>query len=483
LPLPAGKLAYKVAAVLLLATLGALVVITVMRSGPHNGLAQAPKENDKEKNLNAPLPLFQGWREKPDLVFVLSAQAHGYLQPCGCSSPQYGGLARRHQFIQSLRDKGWPVLPLDLGDMSQNSGAQATLKYKTYMKALDLMGYKAVGLGKNELLMPLTDALINYSANHANPRPVSANLEGTDPGKLFHQLNVRPSEIVDAGTFRVGIFGVASPSTIKTVAEALPGGDVKFVDNREAIPKVLEDMAKNKVGIGIMLYNGTMKEASACAEYAYKLHKENRGWPLLHAVLCLDDADNPPTFPQRINGIPTQIITLGHKARYVGVLGLFRNERSLEVRYQLVQVGPEYEPTDEQHAKNPVSQLMEEYAREVERSNFLAKVQRSLHPTQVALKEAKYVGSERCGKCHKEAYQTWAKSGHAHAFTTLADAKHPSRRHFDTECVSCHTVGFQHPSGWLDPPAQSDPEDVVKHNKKLSNVGCESCHGPDPKRT
>lgn len=127
LPLPAGKLAYKVAAVLLLATLGALVVITVMRSGPHNGLAQAPKENDKEKNLNAPLPLFQGWREKPDLVFVLSAQAHGYLQPCGCSSPQYGGLARRHQFIQSLRDKGWPVLPLDLGDMSQNSGAQATL--------------------------------------------------------------------------------------------------------------------------------------------------------------------------------------------------------------------------------------------------------------------------------------------------------------------------------------------------------------------
>src|SRR5689334_7347867 len=35
--------------------------------------------------------LFFGW-PKPDFALVLSAQMHGYLGPCGCSDPQYGGL-------------------------------------------------------------------------------------------------------------------------------------------------------------------------------------------------------------------------------------------------------------------------------------------------------------------------------------------------------------------------------------------------------
>src|SRR5882724_6944156 len=41
--------------------------------------------------------LFRDWpaNRKPDVVLVLSGQEHGYLQPCGCSKPQLGGLVRR----------------------------------------------------------------------------------------------------------------------------------------------------------------------------------------------------------------------------------------------------------------------------------------------------------------------------------------------------------------------------------------------------
>src|SRR5947209_14191611 len=60
--------------------------------------------------------LFAGWA-KPQVALLLSGQMHGYLQPCGCSEPQYGGLARRYNFLQSLKDRGWPVVLVDLGDL------------------------------------------------------------------------------------------------------------------------------------------------------------------------------------------------------------------------------------------------------------------------------------------------------------------------------------------------------------------------------
>ena len=43
-------------------------------------------------------PLFRGWG-KPAVALVFTGQQYGYLQPCGCSSPQLGGLTRRLDII------------------------------------------------------------------------------------------------------------------------------------------------------------------------------------------------------------------------------------------------------------------------------------------------------------------------------------------------------------------------------------------------
>src|SRR6185312_9998287 len=59
-------------------------------------------------------------------------------------------------------------------------------------------------------------------------------------------------------------------------------------------------------------------------------------------------------------------------------------------------------------------------------------------------------------------------SKHSHAYQTLVDAKHPSLRQYDGECIVCHTVGFGYKSGFTD---------AIK-TPHLENVGCESCHGP-----
>ena len=70
-------------------------------------------------------PLFTAWPKdtKPDAVLFITGQTYGYLQPCGCSRPQLGGLERRANLVKSLKDKGWPVTGVDLGDVLPVAGA------------------------------------------------------------------------------------------------------------------------------------------------------------------------------------------------------------------------------------------------------------------------------------------------------------------------------------------------------------------------
>src|SRR5262249_3702664 len=102
---------------------------------------------------------------------------------------------------------------------------------------------------------------------------------------------------------------------------------------------------------------------------------------------------------------------------------------------------------------------------------YLAKYRPTKLPSQVdkpADQKPEYVGSDRCMKCHESAYEIWKKSPHSHAYQSLVDAKNPSNRQYDGECIVCHTVGFTYASGFRN----------EKDTPTLLNVGCESCHGP-----
>ncbi|HYR58112.1 MAG TPA: cytochrome c family protein, partial [Chthoniobacteraceae bacterium] len=77
---------------------------------------------------------------------------------------------------------------------------------------------------------------------------------------------------------------------------------------------------------------------------------------------------------------------------------------------------------------------------------------------------ATYAGTESCVACHASAAARWRESGHARAWTTLADAKADA----DPNCIACHSVGFGAPGGYR----------RAFNGTKLTAVGCESCHGP-----
>ena len=82
-----------------------------------------------------------------------------------------------------LKDRGWPVVAVDLGNVPQVEAPaglpnmQGLIKYRYAMRAMKEMGYTAVGIGENEASMPLLDALAEYALNEPKPAVVSANLK------------------------------------------------------------------------------------------------------------------------------------------------------------------------------------------------------------------------------------------------------------------------------------------------------------------
>jgi hypothetical protein len=430
--------------------------------------------------------LFSTWPKnaRPDAVIVLSGQTFGFVQPCGCSRPQMGGLERRANFMESLRKKGWRVAGADLGDIAPDrhpigpsgiisSPEQTLLKYGATMNALRRMGYVAAGLGKTEFSAGLLKIVGEYSLQKEQPPYLLAgNVLDKDGKTPFPPPpgGKRPLigliEIADFNGLPVAIVGVVG-KTIGEEAEKLdPQLSVKeankwlktAVDTLAAQPK--------KPAVHLLLYQGPADLA--------KLVAKDR--PEFNVILCQSEESEPPQFPEFIDhpgGSKTMIVQVGHKGRYVGAVGVFQSAAGVELKYQLVPLGEEYiTPNDPAAEKaNRVLPILDEYALQVKKDNLLARIVQAPHSAQIQAGNLNltYVGSEKCARCHLAEHVKWSATPHGHALDALEKiAKRPALRNFDPECVVCHTVGFGYKTGYEN--AEKTP--VLKH------VGCESCHGP-----
>lgn len=508
----------------------------LLRWLPANGSAHELADGDSSPAIGShdtgrPQLLFLGWGQRaPDLALILSGQMHGYMDPCGCSYPQHGGLVRRQAFIDGLRAKGWDVAGIDLGELAPSTGIrrQQALKLEYSMKALDGMGYRAVGMGKTEMAMPLTDALAEYSLNSPSPRSVVSSIADIDKkGQHYFDLNARRFEVFDGGPRapqmpRIGVLSLTGPDLIKAFEAGKITGDknMRFLNNRaQVLPAIFKAFVAQKVEAAVLLYHdyppgnqfvmdkARQQTARLCAQAWAAERKKNPAIPPLIVMMILSEESEPPSVMHQVPGTPTHIVEIGHKGKYVGVVGVFRQGNELRLKYELVLMEPKYQPAPGQ--KNAALAVMEEYARNVKTEDLLGKFIRSAHPIQIdptvqkKYGGSRFVGSDRCGDCHAREYEIWAKANarpgekhHSRAFAELVKAKNPSLRQYDPECVICHTVGFRHPEGYNQLPvalagdlkARNAPPAMVaarlaKHNKQLENVGCESCHGPGSAHT
>jgi hypothetical protein len=416
--------------------------------------------------------------EKPSAFLVLSGQMYGYLQPCGCSRPQVGGLERRYELIRDLCNRGVPVSAADLGDLAPHQGGdQSRNKYEFAVRMLSRMPYGAIGIGVTELNLSLEEAL-GRAQNYQPPFVLAANLDdkgGRFPG-MFQGWNVHDAQFLDgkkpAGPpVRIGYIGLVGTKVIEQAKEK--DADLQFTAPAATLKSVLPEVQKQNPDLIVLLFQGTAEEAATLAN----------AFPAVNLIVNRDTADIAPSLPKMIGpGGKTMQLSLGHKGKSVGVVALCRSGHGgLEMKYQLVDLVEAYELPDDK--TNPARELVREYVKAVYQNKYLTKMPLTDHPLRAlpGMGEARFVGAAACKECHPKAFEVWSGSKHSHAYENLEKYGRPvaelkqagggmlkiGRQH-DPDCASCHVTGFGYHSGFLD-------EVRTPH---LKGNQCENCHGP-----
>ena len=395
--------------------------------------------------------IFNGW-PKPKLALVITGMEEGYLEPCGCAGldRMKGGMSRRATFFQWLRKKyGWPVVRLDVGGLVQGFGRQAELKFQTSIEGKLKMGYDAIAFGTDDLRLPAGELAAVAAGVDGKPSPFLAANVGLlgKPGEIMPQ-----SRVIEAGGLKIGVTAILG----KTYQKEIHNDEIEMSDPEAALAKIVPEL-KQKADYLVLLAHATREESIAWG----------KRFPAFNVVVSSDGWPEPPDRQQIIRGTKTLLITVGEKGKNAIVLGLYDGSPLL-VRYQRV-------PLDSRFPASPdMKMLMAAYQEQLKSIGFGGLGLRSVpHPLRET--NGKFVGSQKCESCHEKSYGIWKKSGHAHAYETIAKVDPP--RNFDPECVSCHVIGW-HPSKFF--PYESGYQNRDK-TPALVNVGCEDCHGPGEK--
>lgn len=402
--------------------------------------ATYPKSKSKDYvSLNG--AIFTDWK-KPKAAIILSGLLDGYIEPCGCAGleNQKGGLSRRLALVESLEKKGWPLIGVDLGGMVRRFGPQATIKYQVAIDAHRALGYEVIGLGAHDLQLPSETILAQLTQDGDSPF-VSANVRSIFDEDFGLSRRFR---ILKVGGMRIGVTQVLG----EEFAKDLQNTDYEYVDSATALESVIKSLEAERCDLRILLANTTVEEARGLGEQ----------FTDFDFIVVAGQSDPPPPKPEAI-ATGVQLIELGHKGMYVGVLGLY--EKPGQTRYQRV-------PLDGRFADAiPITRLLTAYQDQL-KTQGLAGLGLRANPHPAG---RQFVGSAACADCHSDAYEIWEATPHSHATETLV--KLPLPRQFDPECLSCHVTGWEpqeyYPfaSGYLD--QQSTPQ--------LTGNGCENCHG------
>jgi hypothetical protein len=430
--------------------------ITVLLGGCWAAKPKAPSSTTAATETVAK-PLLEGW-DKPAIALLLSAEQFGYLEPCGCSLTQSGGLARRAHLQRMLTDeKQWTVVGLDAGDTLKRSRRQDQVKFEVILSGLKQIGYQAVAAGQSELR--LDPALLLSQFTEAEGVPLGGLLLGGNV-VLFDTPDLgvpKPYRVIEANGVKIGVTAVVAQSVAEEVAPAGVQTNITVKDAQAALDEVVPKLLAESPDLMILLSNGSHPEATALA-------KAN---PQFHAVLATGGPEEPASQPEHVGD--TLVLLTGHKGKHVGVLGYYPTATP-KLKWELVDLDNIRFQSDPR-----MEDLMRHYQQQLQDLD-LARSDELLtrHPTGRT-----FVGAEKCGECHKKAYNFWKETPHAKAFHSLEKGRKGQEKNwisriYDPECLCCHVTGW-------------DPQEVLRYEsgyldavstKHLAGQQCENCHGP-----
>lgn len=371
-----------------------------------------------------------------ELLIIYSGQTLSELKPCGCSKEEdQGGIERRMSYLKEAVVNN--TLLVDLGDSFKNPTPQGKIQAKYLMKSMAHMHYDAITLGDKDLVYG------NSFIQEAQDLPwVSSNIE-FKKGIPLPKVRIKKLE----NDLKVAVIAVSNPNLFY-VTEHDP---IKIEDPRKAIKALLPGLLQSEKPDVVVLLSHMLRSD------ALKLMDINGIDVFINGHMDTENDTIDMNPVQEGGKIFVQPGPRGQKMGELRVTVDLQNQKSY--KQQMVKLGSSVKNDSE------MTKLYEEYDEEIE-ALFMASLEakRNDHHNNKV-----YATDKVCMTCHTEAHNTWSKSRHANAYSTLIRVN----KAFDPECLMCHTTGFNKPGGFI---SEIDTPD-------LKNVQCEVCHGPGLKHT
>jgi len=445
-------------------------------------------------------------------LYLLSSPA-GAIEPCGCSKDQLGGIDHLAAFLASEKARAPHSMLLGAGPMLfQDPVLEADSKQQDMWKA-DAM---AKSLGKLGLVTwaPASNDWAGGAEELESARKasgaafVAANLSGAP--------NFVASKLVDVGGIKVGVVGLSDPSaalgkapegiTVSAAKDALKkeiaaltaqGARVLVatvsIQRGDALRLADEVPELNVLLVGKAVQKGDgndKQKPATLVNDTLVVEPSNHLQTIAVVDLFVRDAGDKRVVFADAGGVARaeELVTLSERIRELEAkLNGWANDKKVDPRdvaarradlerlrsdkYKLEVEAPppagsffRYEAVevrDKMGAQEDVTKVLLDHYKRVNEHNKVAFASRVPEPAPKG--QASYVGVDKCAECHTEEKKVWDASAHAHAYETLQK----KFVEYNLECVGCHVTGYGKAGG-----------STVTHVEKLTDVGCETCHGP-----
>jgi hypothetical protein len=402
------------------------------------------------------------------LTFFVTGKTLGYLENCGCSGGQAGGMHRRATAIRFEREEIQRPLPsdgklasetltIDVGDFSDPEDVRQKLRSKGVVRAMDLIGYDSVGLGMNELNYTQLELVELLSEAKALPF-TAANVEfvkpdmGEDASAQLTELVSKYRIVKTKSGYRVGIIHVVDNSGVLR-GEPISSG-FKLNDPIEAASAILSEHKKEADFWTISV--GSVEQYGIRNEELQKLP----GVQLVFGVRGYqpNNSGEGIQFPYFIEK------PMDKGKDVTRVTATFAERNQLRIEALKLAIREDIYKPDKQIQDEVITPLLPDLK---SLENQIAEEELEKHKVNTASGPL-YVGHTSCAQCHSDIAVQLADSKHMHAYETLVKLD----RHRDS-CAKCHNVGFNKAGGFNVIDDAKISGDWVKRN-----VQCENCHGP-----
>ncbi len=365
-----------------------------------------------------------------------TCDVRGRLVPCGCFTGQYGGLTRVATVLDSVHTAD--TLRFDVGDAIAGTADYQQIQHRFALNAFHQMGYDALNLGHREAALS-RDQLLALKAEAKVPM-LSANLEDSTSGEpLFDAFR-----ILKRGPWRIAVVGLMD----ERIAQDALGPGLRVESMESVLARILPAIKAQSDFIILLAFT----DETAIARLASQFYELD---------IILGGKVSQPS-QKLIRENRSLVLSTTNQSRALGILNV-----TLVAPHEIKDaIGEVMLMRDDIRQKDSISTLATSYRAQIRNAQLSVDDPAALQADAVPgiKKRASYVGSQSCVECHPAAGKAWAASGHAHAFAALVERDADA----DPNCIGCHTIGFGTASGYR--------RKLGKFS--MTDVGCESCHGP-----